>query len=225
MLKYTLIRSRRKTAAIHITKDAVVEVRAPLKMPKTYIDEFVASKEEWITAHLTRRERLNNEKAAFALNYGDAVTLCGRAYPIRAKDGKRSGFDGESFYLPPGLPHGDIKQAVVQIYKATAKHMLREKTGEYAKRMNVKPEAVKITSAKTRWGSCSGKNSLSFSWRLVMADESVIDYVVVHELAHIREHNHSPRFWAVVEDLLPDYRQRKLKLKALQDKLSREDWE
>lgn len=225
MLQYTLIRSKRKTAAIHITKDAVVEVRASLKIPKAYLDEFVVSKEEWITAHLVRREQFNKEKAAFTLNYGDPVTLCGKEYPILAKEGRHSGFDGECFYLPPGLPPDNIKQAIVQIYKTTAKHILRDKSDEYAKRINVKPAAVKITGAKTRWGSCSGKNSLSFSWRLIMADESVIDYVVVHELAHIREHNHSSSFWAVVEGVLPDYKQCKRKLKALQDKLSREDWE
>jgi hypothetical protein len=91
--------------------------------------------------------------------------------------------------------------------------------------MSVTPIAVKINSAKTRWGSCSNKKSLNFSWRLIMADDDVIDYVVVHELAHLREMNHSPRFWAVVEAVLPDYRERKLKLRALQAKLNREDWE
>lgn len=225
MLLYRLIRSRRKTAAIHITKDATVEVRAPLNMSKAYIDEFVAAKEEWIAAHLARRELLNNEKAAFTLKYGDTVTLCGKAYPIFVKDGKPSGFNGECFHLPPGLAGCDIKREIMKIYRTTAKRILREKTDEYAKRMNVKPAAVKVTGAQTRWGSCSGKNSLSFSWRLVMADESVIDYVVVHELAHIKEHNHSPRFWAVVEGVLPDYKLRKLKLRALRDRLSREDWE
>lgn len=224
MLEYKLIRSRRKTAAIHITKDAVVEVRAPLKMPKAYIDGFVASKEEWITAHLTRREQLNNEKSAFSLNYGDTVTLCGKTYTIRAKDGKYAGFDGDCLYFPHGLSPDGLKRAAVQVYKSEAKRIIGNKVYEYSGRMNVKPSAVKITSAKTSWGSCSGKDSLNFSWRLVMADENVINYVVVHELAHITQHNHSPRFWAVVEGVLPDYKQRRAKLKALQDKLSREDW-
>lgn len=224
MLSYRLIRSRRKTAAIHITKDAAVEVRAPLKMPKAYIDEFVALKEKWIIAHLARRELLNSEKAAFSLNYGDTATLCGKAYPILAKDTKHAGFDGACFYLPPGLSPDDIRRIVVRIYKTEAKRVIGSRVDEYSERMNVKPSSVRITSAKTRWGSCSGKNGLSFSWRLIMADESVIDYVVAHELAHITEHNHSPRFWAVVEGVLPDYKQRRLKLKALQDSLAREDW-
>lgn len=225
MLSYKLIRSRRKTAAIHITKDAGIEVRVPLKMPKAHIDAFVASKEEWITSHLTRREQLNNEKAAFCLNYGDTVVLCGKAYPIIARNGKQAGFDGEYFYVPSGLSPDEIKFAVMWIYKSEAKRIVYKKVDEYSGQMNVKPAAIRINSAKTRWGSCSGKDSLNVSWRLIMADESVIDYVVVHELAHIKEHNHSPRFWAVVENVLPDYKQCKQRLKELQDKLSREDWE
>ena len=70
------------------------------------------------------------------------------------------------------------------------------------------PTGIKITAAKKRYGSCSGKNSLCFSWRLMLYPPEAIDYVVVHELAHIRHHNHSPAFWAFVEQTLPDYRQR-----------------
>ncbi|MDR2568929.1 MAG: M48 family metallopeptidase, partial [Oscillospiraceae bacterium] len=75
------------------------------------------------------------------------------------------------------------------------------------------------------WGSCSAKKSLNFSWRLIMADEDVIDYVVVHELAHLIEMNHSVRFWAVVERVLPDYRERQKWLRELQRKLNVEDWD
>ena len=85
--------------------------------------------------------------------------------------------------------------------------------------------AVKINSAKGRWGSCSGKNSLNFSWRTVLASDDAIDYVVVHELAHTIEHNHSSRFWNIVEKTLPDYRRRESEFKALSDRLARENWE
>jgi len=95
----------------------------------------------------------------------------------------------------------------------------------YAGLMSASPTAVKINGAKTRWGSCSAKKSLNFSWRLVMADDSVIDYVVVHELAHITEMNHSARFWAIVAGVLPDYKERQKQLKALQKRLNAEDWE
>lgn len=225
MVSYALARSRRKTVAIYINKDATVEVRAPLKTPQKDIDQFVASKEKWIRSHINRRLMINSEKAAFSLQYSDMVILCGRAYPICARDGKQAGFDGECLFLPAGLPPDGIKHAVVQIYRKTAKYIIMARVAVYAEHMRVEPAGIRITGAKTRWGSCSGNNGVSFSWRLVMGDQSVIDYVVVHELAHIKEHNHSPRFWAVVEGVLPDYKQRRLELKTLQDRLSCENWD
>jgi len=225
MTDYTLIRSKRRTIAIYITKDAAVEVRAPLKASKAEIDRFVASKREWIDKHLSAREESVQSKAAFTLNYGDSIAVQGKKTPIIAKDGNRVGFDGERFYLPPGLTQGEIKRAVIRVYRLVAKNLLTNKVAGYAKQMGVTPIAVKINGAKTHWGSCSGKNSINFSWRLVMADDDVIDYVVVHELAHIKEHNHSDRFWAVVEGVLPDYKGRQAKLKVLQKRLAHEDWE
>lgn len=225
MTDYTLTRSKRKTIAIRITKDAAVEVRAPLKTPKSDIDRFVASKRDWIDKHLSAREQSVQSKTDFTLSYGDTVFMLGKEYPIAAKDGNRVGFDGEHFCLPPNLPPEDIKYAVIQIYKMVAKNLLTDKVIDYAKRMNVIPAAVKINGAKTRWGSCSGKNSVNFSWRQIMADDEVVDYAVVHELAHIREHNHSDRFWAVVEGVLPDYKERQTKLKELQKRLADEGWE
>ena len=225
MIPYKLVRSRRKTAAIYITKDASVEVRAPLKMSKADIDKFIASKEKWIEKSLGLCEQINTEKSVFTLDYGDTVILAGNMYPINIKDGKRAGFDGECFYLPPNLTPNEIKSAVVQVYKAIAKRIIQNKVSEYAKCMNVAPTDIRITSAKTRWGSCSGRNSINFSWRLVMADDDVIDYVVMHELAHIKEHNHSPRFWKLVEGVLPDYKDRQSKLKILQKKLAVQDWD
>jgi len=100
--------------------------------------------------------------------------------------------------------------------RAKAKELLPRRAAHFAGQMGVTPAQVKVTGAKTRWGSCSSKGNLNFSWRLMLADEEAIDYVVVHELAHLREMNHSPRFWAVVEAAMPDYRQRRLRLKGLQ---------
>lgn len=225
MINYTIIRSKRKSIAIYITKEATVEVRAPLKMAKSDIDRFVVSKQNWVCKHLAAREQQIENKAAFALNYGDSVPAQGKAYPITAKDGNKAGFDGKCFFLPPGLPPDEIKHAVIQVYRLLAKRLLSNKIIYYEKISGLVPASVKINGAKTRWGSCSGKNSINFSWRLIMADDDVIDYVVVHELAHIKEHNHSARFWATVSAILPDYKARLAKLKKLQKRLANEDWE
>jgi len=224
MTDYTLIRSKRKTVALYITKDATVQVRAPLKVPKAQIDSFVASKKKWIDKHLAAREQNLKDKAAFTVSYGSCVSVRGQEYLIVAREGGRVGLDDSCFYLPFGLSPEEIKGVIVQIYRRVAKKLLTDRVTKFAKLTGLTPAAVKINGAKTRWGSCSPRNSLNFSWRLIMAEDDVIDYVVVHELMHIKEHNHSDRFWAAVERVLPDYAQRKAKLKGLQKKLAGEDW-
>jgi predicted metal-dependent hydrolase len=225
MIEYTLIRSKRRTMAIHIKKDITLEVRAPLKTPKAEIDRFVMSKRNWIEKHLAAIAQQADNRARFSIRYNDTLSLQGREYPIIAKEGKRAGFDDQCFFLPPALPPDEIKRVIIQVYRAVAKEILANKVNDYSKQMGVMPAAVKVNSAKTRWGSCSGKNIINFSWRLVMADDDVINYVVVHELAHIREHNHSERFWRVVASVLPDYERRRKKLKEFQRKLANEDWD
>ena len=106
-----------------------------------------------------------------------------------------------------------------------AKRDLNEKVVEYSQMMSVSPRTVKINNASSRWGSCSAKKSINFSWRLIMADDEVIDYVVVHELAHLFELNHSDKFWSIVKYTLPDYKARQKRLRELQKRLNCEDWE
>ncbi|MDR0905317.1 MAG: M48 family metallopeptidase [Oscillospiraceae bacterium] len=214
MIVYTLIRAKRKTAAIHIRPDATLEVRAPLKMPKRDIDAFVASKEPWIRAHLEAARERNARKTAFALGYDGELLLRGKSYPI---------VDAR-FGFPPKLTSEQLKAAAIMMYKAHAREHISARVAHFAPIMGVTPATVKINGAKTRWGSCSALGNLNFSWRLIMAEDSAIDYVVVHELAHLRQMNHSPRFWAVVADIFPDYRERQKRIKALQLRLSTEDW-
>ena len=224
MITYTLYRSKRKTLALFI-RNGEVEVRAPLKARQRDIDKFVTSKEKWIADKLAASAELQEQREAFKLNYGDMVLYHGKSYPIAAQPGNQVGFDDDRFYMPPHLTSEQIKYACVQIYRMLAKRDLTNKVLDFAKQMEVMPSAIKINGAKTRWGSCSGKKSLNFSWRLIMAADDVIDYVVTHELAHIIEMNHSKRFWAIVESLLPDYKERQKRLKDLEKKLSMEDWE
>ena len=106
------------------------------------------------------------------------------------------------------LSDKDIEQL-----KALAREILPRKVAYFAERMGVRYGRITITSAKTRFGSCSSDGDLSFSYRLLMYPNEAIDYVVVHELAHIKEMNHSPRFYAVIEEQLPDYKERKKLLK------------
>ena len=101
-----------------------------------------------------------------------------------------------------------IREEDKPLYVKMAKAILPGKIENYAKRMGVQPTGLTVTSARTRFGSCSGKNRLSFSWRLMAYPEAAIDYVVVHELAHIRYKDHSRAFYGFIESVLPDYRDR-----------------
>ena len=109
----------------------------------------------------------------------------------------------------------DIREEDKPLYVKRAKAILPGKIEYYAKRMGVQPTGLTITSAKTRFGSCSGRNRLSFSWRLMAYPEAAIDYVVVHELAHIKYKDHSREFYALIASVLPDYRHRIRLLKGI----------
>ena len=107
----------------------------------------------------------------------------------------------------------ELTEADAEALKALAKRVIPPKVEHYAKLMGVKPKSVKITSAHSRFGSCSGQNGLCFSYILMRYPEEAIDYVVVHELAHIKHHNHSRSFYAFVGKFLPDYKRREAMLR------------
>lgn len=99
-----------------------------------------------------------------------------------------------------------LSEAEQRLYRDKARDIFEQKVSYYARMMGVSYGRIAIRDQKTRWGSCSGEGNLNFNWRLIFAPAGVLDYVVVHELAHRKEMNHSPRFWRVVEDTMPEYR-------------------
>jgi len=220
---YYLKRSKRKTVAIYI-RNGYVEVRAPLKMPKKEIDKFIISKEKWITRKLELSVKQVSKQKRFTVDYGDTIICRDKPFKIIAQIGDEYWHDDEHFYIPPGLTPGEIKRACVSIYTKIAKDVLTEKTQKFAAQMSVSPAGVRISNAKAQWGSCTAKRKISYSWRLIIANDDVIDYVIVHELAHIIEMNHSKKFWDVVGSNIPDCKARKARLKELQHRLNGENW-
>jgi len=226
MREYKLIKTKRKTITLKIKEDGTLEVRAPLNISKEKIDEFVKSKEKWIAKHIGKVEEKYKIKKKFKLNFGDFVQVRGKKVAIHPIEGDIGRYDTEknAFFIPKIANSHQIKYIIIELYKIIAKQYITNRVVDFAQKMNVNPTAIRITSAKTRWGSCSGKNSVNFSWKLIMADDETIDYVVVHELAHIKQHNHSKKFWNIFESIIPDYKKQKEKLNILGEKLSKEDW-
>jgi len=224
MINYTLTRSKRKTIGIYISR-GTVEVRAPLKYPQSEIDSFVISKQKWIQDKLAIFQKRAEDKKTFTITYGSKIPFRGAMYPIVAREGGEAWFDGTYFYVPKKLDDFQIKKACIETYRIIAKLHIVSRIIAFVPYIGDAPNAVNINNAKTRWGSCSSKKNLNFSWRLIMGDDDIIDYVVVHELAHLLHMNHSAAFWSIVESVLPDYRQRQIKLKDLHHRLSAEDWD
>jgi len=223
-INYNLTRSKRKNVAIYI-RSGIVDVRAPLKMPKYEIDKFISLKEKWITDKLALSVQQKVRQKRFTLDYGDIVICRNKPHIITAQICDDHWYDDEHFYIPPGLTPDEIRCACVNLYIRIARCVLTDKTQKFAGSMSVIPAGIKIGSAKSQWGSCSAKKKINYSWLLIMADDEVIDYVVVHELAHLMEMNHSKRFWSIVGSMIPDYKNRKKRLRELQNRLSGENWD
>jgi len=196
-------------------------------MSRHLIDEFVASKEKWVKKHLAKSQQQLQNREYFKLNYGDNIQILNESLVITENNewscSSPLGHEGEIF-MKSGMTPEQIKNECIDLCKTIATGHLMLRTEEIAKKMSVTPNSVKINNAKSRWGSCSADKNISYSWRLIMADEVAVDYVIVHELAHIIEMNHSPRFWEIVESVIPYYKDCRKRLKELQIKLSNENW-
>ena len=222
-IPYRLVRSRRRTLALVITRQGTLEVRAPLRLSPQAIEEFVDQKRDWIAARMAERERV----VLPPFRWGDTVPFWGREVPVLP--GEEACFDSGRFFLPQQAA-GDwvrVRKALEPLYRKEAKACLSCLTEREVLRTGWnggKVPPVRITGARTRWGSCSGRNSLNFSWRLMAAGEEEVRYVVIHELAHTQEHNHSPRFWALVEKACPAWRERRDQLRITGLRLEREGW-
>lgn len=192
--------------ALVVTPDGALEVRAPLRLSRQQIESIVSEKSGWIEKQKERARESSHLTAHRKLSDGARLWYLGTSYPLRliGSGAPRVTFTNE-FTLPvTALPRA--ADLLTTWYKGQARAMIHERVGFYAGRYNLKVSAIRITSARTRWGSCSRQNALSFTWRLIMAPPEIIDYIVIHELAHIIEKNHSRDFWSHVERMQPEYR-------------------
>ena len=212
-LDYQLRRSTRRSIGFMIDDDGL-RVTAPRRITLTEIDNAIRAKQRWILTKLHERgERraLRQEKPPVQWIDGAALPFMGGDIILRLQPAERSHcvFDAELRELcigvVAGLAEWQLKERVRIWLQAEAKRVFTERLAVYAVQLGVSYRTMTLSSAGTRWGSCTVDGSIRLNWRLIHFSLPLIDYVVAHELAHLLEMNHSPRFWAKVESVYPDY--------------------
>ncbi|HEY9031298.1 MAG TPA: SprT family zinc-dependent metalloprotease [Kangiella sp.] len=206
--KLTITRSKRKTLVIYIRDDGV-EVRAPLKAPQSWIDEFVELKKPWILKKLKLQKQKSSER--LKLEQGETILFCGKEYKLSLAQGKNQvrvesdmlciqARQLEEDYLKKQLQHWLLQQT---------KENFEPRVWQLASIMGLddKVKAVRFRKTKTKWGHCTAQGVLQFNPLLMMAPISVQDYLIIHELCHLKYMNHSKDFWQLVEGNCPDYKE------------------
>ena len=216
-ITYTLKRSKRRSIGLNIDDRGLI-VSVPLRASEKWLQSVLQDKANWVVKTLDRWQ------------------TC--AAPSRSwQDGERLDYLGEllvlrvvrSLFITPAQRRGrelwvfvdnesakmQVEQAVSLWYRQEAERFFLQRNAHYAPLLNVKPRSIKLSEARTQWGSCTEQGSIRLNLHLIRLPQRLIDYVVVHELAHLRELNHSPAFWQLVESVCPDYASLRKELKAV----------
>lgn len=201
---HKVIRSKRRSIALVMTPEAMLVVRAPMLTPLKYIESVVEKQKLWIErkrAQILKRGVLKPKQ----FKDGEEFLFLGQPYRFTVCSGLEIEIKDDKLLFPEKQLK-KAKQKLIQWYKEESFALITEIAQKYSRVSGWKYKTININSAKTRWGSCSSSGSINFSYKLMLAPRAVVEYVVVHELSHITEKNHSPRFWAKVQSLMPDYR-------------------
>lgn len=228
VMDYILSKSNRKSISIRVTKDAILEVRAPKRMPQNSIELFLENNKEWITKHVNKALDANQKRESFSIGFGSTVMLRGQPFIIHKKkspaEASSIAHSDKQILVNEQLNEIQILDSVRTLLKEYAKEYLPKRTAELAITMGVKPSSVRVGNANSRWGSCNSLGRINYTWKIIMCDDSIIDYVIVHELAHLRHMNHSQLFWNEVQRYSPEAKNYRKSLKEFQRKLNCETW-
>ena len=205
-LSYEIRRSaKRKNVTITVERDRTVVVHAPDDVPEDKLRQLVDSKRQWLFEKLNDAQKyqpLPHAPGKELVN-GESALYLGRAYRIELVDTADDAVHFTGQFLIPRSRASERKRVLRQWYMERAQEKILPRVKLYAKSLGVSYEQAKISDSRFRWGSCTPGNNLNFNWRLIKAPMFVIDCVIVHELAHLIEANHTPRFWNIVRAQLP----------------------
>jgi predicted metal-dependent hydrolase len=215
---------RRKTATVKVV-EGKVSVVVPRSTTTDKVEALVIRKTRWIREKLLLHREHQPPKPKEYVS-GECFTYLGRNYRLKVESGPAKSVKLKGGRLvvqvPPSVQKRNqyVQAALTEWYRTHALQKLREKVDRYSKMVRVSPSSVGIKTFTGRWGSCSTKGNMEFNWKVIIAPNRIVDYVVVHELCHLHHHNHSPEFWKCVERVFPDYKESKEWLKSNGSKLS-----
>jgi len=218
-ISYLLVRSpKRRTVAIHIDQQAQIKVLAPRFVEEDQITTFVRQKTDWVWRTINKMRRKKIPRIRHHFIDGEKFLFLGKEYALTIIPqgiGRRVelSFDAEKWIAatPESLSteerSREIKESMIHWYRRQAGEVLGSRVFHYSRIMGLEPLKISVKTQKTLWGSCHHvKKSIHLNWKIIMAPLEVVDYVIVHELSHLKVPNHSLRFWREVEKILPDYK-------------------
>ncbi|MBI2069983.1 MAG: M48 family metallopeptidase [Elusimicrobia bacterium] len=223
-IEYSLkFRAWKRRLTLRINQEGEVAVSAPKSARQKDIEAFVLKHADWIFRQTDFFRNRLAEHPPREFVSGESFPVLGKNYRFQfaISEAVKRNFCGiEDGCLRMVLPAGkqnDLKEAarraLMDFYKGLAAQKIQEHMQQYAPILGVTPAKCRVGNQKSRWGSCSGKGNLRFNWRLAMTPAPVLEYVVVHELCHLKHPNHSDRFWRMVQSVLPDYKSRRVWLR------------
>lgn len=198
-----LKRQKRRSISLHITENGELEVRAPRLVPLFFIQQFVNANSGWIDTTRGALQRLP-KRVKHEYQEGERFRLGGKEYMLHKTHGNSIVLTDTQIFFPIRFlvkPRYHMEQ----FCRRYAKQFLKKRLDVYAQKMGVSYKKITIRDTSTRWGSCSSTGTISFCYRLVLADLPIIDYVVIHELSHITHPHHKQAFWERVSQFCPDY--------------------
>jgi len=209
-IEYELIRRKRKTLSLIIERDGKVRLIVPEYLSVQNIEELLEGKMYWIYSKKAEWEDLNASRVMRQFRGGQGFLYLGSSYRLEITENtdKDLKLYRGRFYLRKSKLH-KADELFKAFYKEKGLNKIKERIELYKRQMGVNPKNIRVMELKNRWASCSDEGNLNFHWKCVLAPISVIDYIVVHELAHIIYKDHSDRFWNTVDKVIPDYQRRK----------------
>ena len=216
-ISYLLIKKYRRSIGLKITRDGLI-VHAPIFVSKKHIKTVIISKQKWIESKLNL---IKIKAPPFSIKTGQEFNLLGKKIILQLSEGqKKIRLQNNSCFLSfTDLSKQDkLKEYFIGWLKEYTHNHFKKRVDFYSINSNLSPKKVLLSNAKNKWGSCNSRAEVRFNWRLILSTEHIVDYVICHELSHLKFMNHSQQFWGLVGEIFPDYKeaQRQLKLIGFQ---------